>query len=150
MICGTIYAYYAIPKGFFPSEDTGLIVARTEGTQGISFPDMVLRQTRAAQIIADDPAVRVVNSMVGDGAGPPLINSGNITFGLKPFDQRPGQSVADVIQRLRNKLAALPGILVFMQSVQNLTTGVRLPRSEFQYTLQSGDLDELYRYANNL
>jgi hydrophobic/amphiphilic exporter-1 (mainly G- bacteria), HAE1 family len=150
MIGGTIYAYYIIPKGFFPSEDTGLIVARTEGTQGVSFPDMVERQTRAAQIIADDPAVRVVNSMVGDGAGPPLINSGNITFGLKPFNERPGQSVTDVIQRLRGKLAEIPGIQLFMQPVQNLTTGVRLTRSEFQYTLQSGDLGELYQYANDL
>jgi HAE1 family hydrophobic/amphiphilic exporter-1 len=146
-VIGTIYAYKAIPKGFFPSEDTGVIVSRTQGLQGISFPDMVQRQMTAAQIIAEDPAVRTVNSIVGDGAGPPNINSGNITFGLKPFAERPGVSAADVIQRLRRKLAQIPGIMVFMQSVQNLTVGARLSKSEFQYTLQAGDLDELFKWA---
>jgi HAE1 family hydrophobic/amphiphilic exporter-1 len=149
-VAGTIYVYRVIPKGFFPSEDTGVIVARTQGLQGISFPDMVDRQTRAAQMIADDPAVLTVNSIVGDGAGPPNINSGNITFGLKPFGDRPGVSAADVIQRLRRKLAQIPGIMVFMQSVQNLTVGARVSKSEFQYTLQSGDLDELFTWANTL
>jgi len=149
-VVGTGYAYRVIPKGFFPSEDTGVIVARTQGLQGISFPDMVERQRQAAQIVADDPAVRTVNSIVGDGAGPPNINTGNITFGLKPFAERPGVSAADVIGRLRRKLAQIPGIMVFMQSVQNLTVGARLSKSEFQYTLQSGDLDELFTWANTL
>jgi HAE1 family hydrophobic/amphiphilic exporter-1 len=149
-VVGTVYAYRVIPKGFFPSEDTGVIVSRTQGLQGISFPDMVQRQTLAVQIISEDPAVRVVNSIVGDGAGPPNINSGNITFGLKPFAERPGQSAADVIQRLRRKLAQIPGIMVFMQPVQNLTVGARLSKSEFQYALQAGDLDELFTWANNL
>jgi HAE1 family hydrophobic/amphiphilic exporter-1 len=147
---GTIYAYRVIPKGFFPSEDTGVIVSRTQGLQGISFPDMVERQKLATEIIAADPAVRVVNSIVGDGAGPPNINSGNITFGLKPFAERPGTSAADVIQRLRRKLAQIPGIMVFMQPVQNLTVGARLSKSEFQYTLQAGNLDELFGWADNL
>ena len=149
-IAGTIYVYEIIPKGFFPSEDTGIIVARTQARQGISFDDMVKLQVRAAQVISDDPAVRIVNSIAGDGAGPPLINSGNITFGLKPFAERPGQSAADVVRRLRPKLAEIPGILVFMQPVQNLTVGARLSKSEFQYTLQGGDLDELFSWANKL
>jgi HAE1 family hydrophobic/amphiphilic exporter-1 len=149
-IVGTAYVYRVIPKGFFPTEDTGVIVGRTQGLQGISFPDMLEKQRQAAQIIADDPAVRTVNSIVGDGAGPPNINSGNITFGLKPFAERPGVSASDVIQRLRRKLAQIPGIMVFMQPVQNLTVGARLTKSEFQYTLQSGDLDELFTWANTL
>jgi HAE1 family hydrophobic/amphiphilic exporter-1 len=93
-VAGTVYAYRAIPKGFFPPEDTGLIAARTQGLQGISFPDMVERQVLAVQIIRADPAVRAVNSIVGDGAGPPLINSGAITINLKPFEERRGTSVA--------------------------------------------------------
>jgi len=149
-VAGTIYAYKVIPKGFFPVEDTGVIVSRTQGLQGISFPDMVERQALATQIIAADPAVKVVNSIVGDGAGPPNINSGNITFGLKPLAERPGQTVTDVIQRLRRKLAQIPGIMVFMQPVQNLTVGARLSKSEFQYTLQSGNLDELFDWAKKL
>jgi len=147
---GTVYAYQSISKGFFPSEDTGMVVSRTQARQGISFADMVALQTRAAQIIADDPAVRVVNSIVGDGAGAPLINSGNITFGLKPLAERPGLSVMDVVKRLRGRLAEIPGILVFMQPVQSLTLGARLSKSEFQYTLQGGDLDELFSWAGKL
>ena len=149
-IAGTIYAYQVIPKGFFPSEDTGMVVSRTQARLGISFADMVALQTQAAQIIAADPAVRVVNSLVGDGAGPPLINSGNITFGLKPPAERNGQPVTEVVRRLRGKLAAIPGILVFMQPIQSLTLGARLSKSEFQYTLQSGDLDELFGWAGKL
>jgi HAE1 family hydrophobic/amphiphilic exporter-1 len=147
---GTIYAYQVISKGFFPTEDTGMVVARTQARQGISFDDMVKLQGRAAQIIADDPAVRVVNSIVGDGAGPPLINSGNITFGLKPLSERPGLPVTEVVRRLRIKLAAIPGILVFMQPIQSLTIGAKLSKSEFQYTLQAGELDELFGWANKL
>jgi hydrophobic/amphiphilic exporter-1 (mainly G- bacteria), HAE1 family len=150
MIGGTIYVYYVIPKGFFPEEDTGLVVARVEGPEGTSFPVMVRRETQAAQIVADDPAVREVTYIVGDGAGPEMINSGNITFGLKPFEERRGTSVLDVMQRLRPKLARIPGVLVFMQPVQNITLGARLTRSEFQYTLQSGDLNELFSYAGQL
>src|SRR5579883_759118 len=147
---GTFLAYQVISKGFFPSEDTGMVVARTQGRQGISFDDMVALQQRAVQIIAEDPAERVVNSIVGDGAGPPLINSGNITFGLKPLSERPGLSVADVIKRLRVKLAQVPGILVFMQPVQSLTVGAKLSKSEFQYTLQAVNLQELFGWADKL
>ncbi len=147
---GTIYAYQAISKGFFPSEDTGMVVSRTQARQGISFDDMVKLQARAAKVIADDPDVRVVNSIVGDGAGPPLINSGNITFGLRPLEERPGVTVFDVIRRLRGKLAQIAGIQVFMQPVQSLTLGARLSKSEFQYTLQSGELEELFSWANKL
>jgi multidrug efflux pump subunit AcrB len=74
-IGGTIGVYQLMPKGFFPSEDTGVVIARTQARQGISFADMVVLQTRAAKIITDDPAVRTVNSLVGDGAGPPLVQA---------------------------------------------------------------------------
>jgi hydrophobic/amphiphilic exporter-1 (mainly G- bacteria), HAE1 family len=147
---GTIYAYQQISKGFFPSEDTGMVVSRTQARQGISFDDMAKLQARAVQIITDDPDVRVVNSIVGDGAGPPLINSGNITFGLKPLAERPGVSVQAVVQRLRGKLVQVPGIQVFMQPVQSLAVGAKLSKSEFQYTLQGGDLAELFGWANTL
>jgi HAE1 family hydrophobic/amphiphilic exporter-1 len=147
---GTIYAYQQISKGFFPSEDTGMVVSRTQARQGISFADMAKLQARAVQIISEDPDVRVVNSIVGDGAGPPLINSGNITFGLRPVAERPGVSVQDVVRRLRGKLAQVAGIQVFMVAVPSLTLGAKLSKSEFQYTLQGGDLDELFSWANKL
>jgi hydrophobic/amphiphilic exporter-1 (mainly G- bacteria), HAE1 family len=147
---GTLYAYHIISKGFFPNEDTGMIVSRTQARQGISFEDMIKLQARAAKIIADDPDVRVVNSIVGDGAGPPLVNSGNITFGLKPLAERPGVSAQEVVRRLRIKLSQVPGIQVFMQPVQSLTLGAKLSKSEFQYTLQGGDLDELFSWAKTL
>ena len=147
---GTIYAYQQISKGFFPSEDTGMVISRTQARQGISFVDMAKLQARAVQIISEDPDVRVVNSIVGDGAGPPLINSGNITFGLRPLAERPGVSVQDVVRRLRGKLAQVAGIQVFMQPVPSLTLGAKLSKSEFQYTLQGGDLDELFSWASKL
>ena len=147
---GTIYAYQQISKGFFPSEDTGMVISRTQARQGISFADMAKLQARAVQIISEDPDVRVVNSIVGDGAGPPLINSGNITFGLRPLAERPGVSVQDVVRRLRGKLAQVAGIQVFMLPVPSLTLGAKLSKSEFQYTLQGGDLDELFGWANKL
>ena len=147
---GTIYAYQQISKGFFPSEDTGMVISRTQARQGISFVDMAKLQARAVQIISEDPDVRVVNSIVGDGAGPPLINSGNITFGLRPLAERPGVSVQDVVRRLRGKLAQVAGIQVFMLPVPSLTLGAKLSKSEFQYTLQGGDLDELFSWANKL
>jgi HAE1 family hydrophobic/amphiphilic exporter-1 len=149
-IAASVYAYQTIPKGFFPSEDTGLIVARAQAVQGIPFADMAERIGWAANIIAADPAVVAVSSIAGDGAGPALVNTGAITINLKPPADRRGQSSAAVIQRLRGKLADIPGISLVMQTVQNLNVGVRPSRAEFQYTLQGGDLGELYGWANTL
>jgi HAE1 family hydrophobic/amphiphilic exporter-1 len=147
-IGASAYLFQAIPKGFFPAEDTGFIIAKTEGQQGLSFPAMIDVQQRAAAIIAADPAVEMTNSTVGDTGAASTLNTGSIFIGLKPFDQRPPAQA--VIARLRGKLAALPGINVYMQAVQNLNIGGRQTKAQFQYTLQAGDLGELYKWAGTL
>ena len=141
----TIYAYREIPKGFFPIEDTGLIFASTEANQDVSFDAMAERQKVVAQIVADDPNVEVVNSSIGS-IGASAINSGRLFVSLKPRAER-RLSVVQVIQELRQKMARIPGINVYFQPVQNLSLGGRLSKGQYQYTLQGGDLQELYKWA---
>jgi HAE1 family hydrophobic/amphiphilic exporter-1 len=109
---------------------------------------MIDVQERAAAVIGADPAVEMVNSSVGETGVTSTLNTGSIFIGLKPFDKRPPAQA--VIQRLRGKLAALPGINVYMQAVQNLNIGGRQTKAQFQYTLQDGDLDELYKWAGTM
>lgn len=142
----TIVAFIAIPKGFFPMEDTGFVFASTEAAQDISYEAMVEKQKQAAEIVRADPAVENVFYAVGGGRG--SYNSGRLFFSLKPHDSRP--SVTAVIGRLRNSLQAISGLNVFMQPVQNIQIGGRLSKSLYQHTLQGSDLDELYKWANLL
>jgi hydrophobe/amphiphile efflux-1 (HAE1) family protein len=145
-LVGALYLFVAIPKGFVPSEDTGLMVVTTEAPQGISFEAMSTAQREAARIIQADPAVAVVNSTVGAGGPNSALNSGRMFVGLKPFDERKA-SVTEVIQRLRGKLANLASIRVFMQPVQSINVGGRFSKSQYQYTIQGTDLAELQRLA---
>ncbi len=145
-LVGTLYLYGAIPKGFFPTEDTGLLSVTTEAAQGISFEAMAAAQQEAAKIIQADPAVEVVNSTVGSGGLNNSVNSGRMFIGLKPLDQR-DVSVDALIQRLRAKLGRLPSLNVFIQPVQSFQIGGRSSRSLYQYTLQGTDLAELQRLA---
>ncbi len=142
----TIVAFIAIPKGFFPMEDTGFVFASTEAAQDISYEAMVEKQKQAAEIVRADPAVENVFYAVGGGRG--SYNSGRLFFSLKPQDTRP--PVTAVIGRLRNSLQAISGLNVFMQPVQNIQIGGRLSKSLYQHTLQGSDLDELYKWANLL
>jgi HAE1 family hydrophobic/amphiphilic exporter-1 len=144
-VVGTLYLYGAAPKGFFPTEDTGLLMVTTEAGQDISFQAMAAAQRQAAKIIRDDPAVDVVNSTVGAGGLNSAVNSGRMFVGLKPRDQRDG--VEALIQRLRAKLSHLPSLDVFIQPVQNFQIGGRSAKSLYQYTLQGTDLAELQRLA---
>jgi HAE1 family hydrophobic/amphiphilic exporter-1 len=145
-LVGALYLFVAIPKGFVPTEDTGLMVVTTEAPQGISFEAMSTAQREAARIIQADPAVAVVNSTVGAGGPNSALNSGRMFVGLKPFDERKA-SVTEVIQRLRGKLANLASIRVFMQPVQSINVGGRFSKSQYQYTIQGTDLAELQRLA---
>ena len=140
----SVVAFQQIPKGFFPNEDTGFIFAITEASQDISFEAMAERQQLAASIAAGDPAVESVNSNIGSIGASPL-NSGRLFIGLKPRDQR--EPVNEIIQRLRSRLSQVPGIIVYMQAVQNINLGGRLSKGQYQYTLQSGDLNDLYEWA---
>ncbi len=140
------YLYVKIPKGFFPIEDTGLIFATTEGAQDISFEAMGAHQREAAAIVKANPNVDNVNSFVGATGFSPALNNGRMFIALKPLGMRK-DSILDVIQQLRRATARVPGLNVFFQPIQNIQLGGRLAKSQYQYTLQDGDIDELYRVA---
>jgi hydrophobe/amphiphile efflux-1 (HAE1) family protein len=143
----TVVMFLTVPKGFFPQQDNGLIVAATEASLDISFAEMVRKQEAAAEIAMQDPAVATMMSSVGSGGGQ-TTNNGRLFIQLKPFDQRPGTSTDDVINRLRPKFAQLRGFRVYGQSSQDITVGTRQSRTQYQYTLQDPDLDELGHWAN--
>jgi HAE1 family hydrophobic/amphiphilic exporter-1 len=147
-IGGTIYLYWVVPKGFFPQEDTGMLLGVTEGPTDTSFEAMAARQRQVAAVLRADPAVEYVNSTVGAGGPNPTTNYGRMFVVLKPKNQRDPARV--VIGRLRQKTAAVPGISTFFQIIQNVNIGGRLSKSQYQYTLQSGDTEALYRIAPEL
>jgi HAE1 family hydrophobic/amphiphilic exporter-1 len=141
----TGYLFYVIPKGFFPIEDTGFIVGGTETAEDISYGAMVEKQIKVDSIIRANPYVVAYNMEVGVGGSRMGINSGDLYIQLKPRDQRP--PIGEVIQQLRRQVGAVSGINVFLNPVQNLNIGARPSKSLYQYTLQAGNLDDLYRFA---
>jgi hydrophobic/amphiphilic exporter-1 (mainly G- bacteria), HAE1 family len=144
-IGGTIYLYIIVPKGFFPPEDTGFLAGITEGPTDTSFEAMGARQSKVVEIIRADPAVDYVNSTVGAGGPNPTTNYGRMFVVLKPKKEREPARV--VMQRLRQKAAAVPGMQTFFQIIQNVNVGGRISKSQYQYSLQSGDTETLYRVA---
>ncbi len=149
-LAGTIYGYQIIAKGFLPIEDNNFIFAFTETRQDISFPAMSTAQQQIADIVRADPDVVSGMSFIGAVGTTPL-NQGRLFFELKPRPERQNQASMDqVIQRLRKKLAGVPGINAFMQPVQNISFGARLGKGAYQYTLQSVALDQLYDWAPKL
>jgi HAE1 family hydrophobic/amphiphilic exporter-1 len=143
---GTIWLYLIIPKGFFPSEDTGFIFATTKARPDVSFSALSEMQRQVAAIIQADRAVEYFNSTVGPGGPTPGTNGGRIFIKLKPRAERK-ESAQAVIQRLRVTANTVPGIDVTFRAVQNLNIGGRPSEGEFQYTLTSSDTDTLYRVA---
>jgi HAE1 family hydrophobic/amphiphilic exporter-1 len=146
-VIGTGFLYYAIPKGFFPTEDTGFLIGITEAATDTSFPAMVERQRQVADIVRRDMAVEYVNSTVGAGGPNSTANSGRMLVALKLKKERGGETGTEVIQRLRRSANVVPGIQIFFQSIQNINIGGRFSKSQYQYTLQSNDTDALYRVA---
>jgi hydrophobic/amphiphilic exporter-1 (mainly G- bacteria), HAE1 family len=144
-IAGTIWLYIIVPKGFFPTEDTGYVIGITEGNTDIAFPAMASLQRRIADLIRKDPAVDYVNSTVGAGGPNTLGNSGRMLVALKSRKER--GPLGKVLGRLRKEANVIPGIEIFFQPIQNLNLGGRLNKSEYQYTLQSNDTEALYRVA---
>jgi hydrophobe/amphiphile efflux-1 (HAE1) family protein len=142
----TGYLCVVIPKGFFPQQDTGFVIGISEAAQDISYPAMLELQSRVADIILKDPAVSTVGSTVGDDGSNAAVNNGRLFINLKPFDQR-GVSAFEVVNRLRAKLGQVQGINVFLQVSQDITVGARFSRTQFQYTLQDSDLEELDHWA---
>src|SRR5882757_9579915 len=145
-LAATVYLYIAIPKGFFPAEDTGFISATTEAATDISFPAMVALQKQVVDIILKDKAIAYVNPSVGPGGVNPTPNTGRVYVALKPKSERTENSIA-VIQRLRATANTIPGMQVFFQNVQNLNITGRVSKSEYQYSLQSSDTVALFRVA---
>jgi HAE1 family hydrophobic/amphiphilic exporter-1 len=138
-----------MPKGFLPSEDTGQIFGFTEAAQGISFEDMVRHQKAVASVIQEDPNVESFMSGVGTGGITVATNTGRVFIRLKPRSVR-RLSADEVIQEFRPKFATVPGIQVFLQNVPPIRIGGMLTKSQYQFTLQGPDMDELYRYASIL
>jgi HAE1 family hydrophobic/amphiphilic exporter-1 len=148
-LAGTIVLYVVVPKGFFPTEDTGYVIGITEGATDISFPAMSTLQRQVADLVRADKAVAYVNSTVGAGGPNTVGNSGRMLVALKPRDER-GESAPQVIARLRQNTNIVPGIQIFFQSIQNINLGGKLSKSQYQYTLQSNDTAALYSLAPQL
>jgi HAE1 family hydrophobic/amphiphilic exporter-1/multidrug efflux pump len=140
-LTGVLFA--VSPKGFFPQQDTGLLIGSTEAAQDISFAEMLRKQEMANEIVLSDPAVYNTNSTMGAGSrGGNVANTGRIGIALKPFGER-DVTADQVIARLKPKLAQIPGLNVRLVSSQDITVGARAAKTQFQYTLQDQDVAEL-------
>jgi multidrug efflux pump len=142
----TIALYVVIPKGFFPVQDTGVILGISEASQTISFPSMAERQQALARVILTDPAVESLSSFIGIDGTNTTLNSGRIQINLKPLQERQG-SASEIIRRLQPELAKVEGITLFMQPVQDLTVEDRVSRTQYQYSLEDPDARELSVWA---
>src|SRR5664279_1441619 len=147
-IAGTIALYIVVPKGFFPTEDTGYVIGITEGNTDIAYQAMAEHQRKVADIVRADQAVAYVNSTVGAGGPNTVGNSGRMLVALKPRSERDALSV--ILVRLRNKANVVPGMQIFFQPIQNINLGGKLSKSQYQYTLQSNDTEALYRITPEL
>jgi hydrophobe/amphiphile efflux-1 (HAE1) family protein len=146
-LVATGYLFIAIPKGFFPQQDTGLIIGTSEAAQDISFAEAVRRQRALADIVSKDPAVATVGINLGAN-GTQTQNNGRLFITLKPSNQR--VSADEVIRRLAPQLAKVEGAALFMQAAQDINVGGRLARTQYQYTLQDANLDELDQFASKI
>src|SRR3954465_11736784 len=134
----TVILYFIVPKGFFPVQDTGVIQGISEAPQSVSFQAMAERQQALAQIILRDPAVQSLSSFIGVDGTNVTMNSGRFLINLKPLEER-RLHASDVIRRLQPELAKVPGIMLYMQPVQDLTVEDRVSRTQYQYTLEAAD-----------
>src|SRR2546421_3595508 len=141
----TAYLYMLIPKGFLPNEDQGQIFIFTEGKQGISFEDMVRHQQQVAEIVGKNPYVANYSSTVGGGGVNASLNTGRVFARLVDRSKRP--HVEKIIEQLRPLISDIPGIKTYPQIPPPIRMGGQLTKSQYQYTMQSPDTDELYRYA---
>ena len=141
-LVATVLLFLIIPKGFFPIQDTGVILGISEGAQDVSFPAMSARQQALTQVILADPAVASLSSFIGVDGTNTTVNTGRIQINLKPLADR-DLNASDVIRRLTPKLAKVAGITLYMQPVQDLSVEDRVSRAEFQYSLEDADPNEL-------
>jgi hydrophobe/amphiphile efflux-1 (HAE1) family protein len=142
----TGYLYVIIPKGFFPQQDTGMIMGIAEANQDVSYNAMSQRMQAVIKTVLKDPAVDSVGAQIGAGGATATLNQGRVFIALKPFSERT-VSADQVIARLRTKLAAVQGITLYMQAAQDITVGARLSKTQYQYTLTDADANELNHWS---
>jgi multidrug efflux pump len=143
----TVALFIMVPKGFFPIQDTGVIMGISEAPQDISFSNMVIRQQALAKVILQDPAVESLSSFVGIDGSNITLNSGRIQINLKSIETRK-ISAREVIRRLQEPLSKVEGIKLYMQPVQDLTVEDRVSRTQFQYTMQDANSNELGEWVS--
>ena len=143
----TVYLYIIIPKGFFPVQDTGVIQGISQASQTIGSKSMAQKQQEVAKVVLADPAVESLSSFIGADGTNTTINSGRMSINLKPLNQR-DLSASDVIRRLQKKLKDVQGIQLFMEPVQNITVDDRVSRTQYQYTLEDSDQNELNEWTS--
>ena len=149
----TVLLYVLIPKGFFPVQDTGVIQGITEAEQSISFSAMAERQQALARLVLEDPAVESLSSFIGVDGTNTTLNSGRLLINLKPFgsgDAKRDLHATDVIRRLQGKLDSVQGIGLYMQPVQDLTIETRVARTQYQFSVESANPDELATWVPKL
>ncbi len=144
-----IYLFILVPKGFFPQQDTGRIGGSARASQDISFDAMKVKQAELARIVQQDPGVEYVMAFAGGQGGGATTNVGRMFISLKPLSERKISS-DQIINRLRGKLSSIPGITLFLQSSQDITVGGRASDAQYQYTLESANLDDLNNWAPRL
>jgi multidrug efflux pump len=148
-LAATVLLYIFVPKGFFPVQDTGVIQGISEADQTVSFAAMAARQQALAQVILKDPAVESISSFIGVDGINTTLNSGRILINLKALEERK-ISASDVMRRLQPELAKVDGITLYMQPVQDLSVEDRVSQTEYQYTLEDANADELNQQTARL
>jgi multidrug efflux pump len=145
----TVFLYIVIPKGFFPTQDTGVIQGISQAPATISFAAMEEKQQQLAGIVLQDPAVESLSSFIGADGTNTTLNSGRMSINLKPLSAR-DLSASDVIRRLQTSLKSVEGIELYMEPVQNITVDDRVSRTQYQYTLEDPDPNELNLWTGRL
>jgi multidrug efflux pump len=142
----TLVLAAVVPKGFFPLQDTGLVLGLTEAPPDVSFPSMMARQEALAEAVMGDPDIATVASFIGADGTNATPNTGRLSIALKPRAERRA-GAAEVIARLRERAAGVAGITLYLQPVQDLQIDARVSRTQYQYTLEDADLGELQTWA---
>ena len=148
-LAATILLFIVVPKGFFPVQDTGVILGISEAPQTVSFASMAQRQQQLVDILLQDPAVDNISSFIGVDGTNTTLNSGRIQINLKPLDDR-GISATEVIRRMVPRVSGIEGIQLFLQPLQDLTVEDRVSRTEFQYSLEDPNQQELGDYTRKM
>ena len=142
----TVLLYVVVPKGFFPVQDTGLIAGITEAPQSIGFEEMARRQNEVAALVLQDPDVEGLSSFIGVDGTNPTLNSGRMSINLKPLRERSARA-PEIIRRINRSMEGLSGITLYMQPVQDITIEDKVSRTQYQFNLESLDLDSLQTWV---